>query len=283
MSETTTPLGADLEAMLARLNQRGKECAEYRVQHAAWAATQPQTLLCSLHQVERAIDWERSLSESFYEKQYLLRYQHCAKCVEYKKVRVESSWLIRAGVPENMGHCSFDNFQPRNEEDVSILRAAKGFSRKRVGFLLMLGENGLGKTHLAVALLRDAKGGKLITNQMLLDQLRKSYGSRRGVDIKERCKEAKLLVLDELGMSQGGADELPMIHDILSSRHDHKRRTIVTGNFENKQQFCSFIGARMASRLEESCYKLLWFKGESHRPKMHQAYFDDQATQDPKN
>lgn len=90
------------------------------------------------------------------------------------------------------------------------------------------------------------------------------------------AKTVACLVLDEIGLSSGGRDELPLLHDILDHRHGNFLPTILTGNIE-LDTLRDVIGERMSDRLKESVFAILNFGGASHRSQARAGYFAKNA------
>jgi DNA replication protein DnaC len=161
-------------------------------------------------------------------------------------------------------------------EDQTNLLGVKDFIAKRKGFLILYGENkGNGKTHLAVSVMREIQLGRFVTHNQLLNLLRASYGKRNtSDDVIRSHQQSRLLILDELGLSAGGRDDLPMLHEILTYRYSEKLPTVITANL-GLEQFKDVIGERMVDRLRESTFKMLRFTGESRRKEKRSEYFED--------
>jgi len=122
------------------------------------------------------------------------------------------------------------------------------FGKIRRGFLLLLGEVGTGKSHLAAALMLDFKRPVFIKQSELLQKLRLTYRDRHAEDPIALCRQADLLVLDEVGVSAGGRDEFPLIHDILDYRYGELLPTCLTGNV-GVRELTDMLGERMIDRL----------------------------------
>jgi DNA replication protein DnaC len=124
--------------------------------------------------------------------------------------------IAGANIPPLYANAAFDNFLLPRENPIAyrelteIFLAVRGFARefpanKKAGLLLM-GEPGTGKTHLAVAAFRAliAKGfeGLFFDYQNLLDRIRSGYDEASNSSDKEAYRvamDAEILLLDDLG------------------------------------------------------------------------------------
>jgi DNA replication protein DnaC len=109
--------------------------------------------------------------------------------------------------------------------------------------LLFTGGFGIGKTHLAVGILRKLiveKGanGIFCDYRTLLKQIQDSYGRS---DISERqvlapIFDADVLVIDELGAAKPTDWVWDMVQHILNTRYNDRRTTIITTNYRNERE-----------------------------------------------
>jgi len=144
-----------------------------------------------------------------------------------------------------------------------ILAAVRGFARAKRGVLVLTGEDGTGKSHLAARILRGAGAGRMITHDDLLRALRATYRDDRAEDIVAACRKARLLVLDDFGLS-GGKDEQSMLHAILDYRDGSGAPTVITSRL-SLAEICASLGPRMADRLTQSLYAAVTLTGPSRR------------------
>jgi DNA replication protein DnaC len=142
--------------------------------------------------------------------------------------------------------------------------------------LMFSGDSGLGKTHLAVGILKvlvEEKrcAGLFCYYQQLLKDIQNSWNpttSATELEVLEPVFNAEVLVLDDLGSVKPTDWVWDMVAMVLNTRYNHKRVTIVTTNFENlpsrsgspntsefvrKDGLGDRIGDRMRSRLLEMC------------------------------
>jgi DNA replication protein DnaC len=256
--------------MIQRVAERDAEGHRIRL---AFMATQPQSKPCRTHpDCIRLIDETATSKATEYYRQPTAGYTPCTKCTQI----AENLELKKHGVPENLIHASFENFLPDGEVEADHVEVVKSFCAKWRGFLIMLGAFGTGKSHLAAAALRVRTNGWFVKHSSLLYALRETYRDKSAFDPIERGQSARLLVLDDVGLSAGGRDELPMLHEILDYRHCEQRPTIITSNlpFDN---LAGVLGDRMGDRLRESCFRVLTFTGSSHRREARERYFEPTA------
>lgn len=203
--------------------------------------------------------------------------------------RTERGWgraFDRARIPKRFINCTLEDYVPNYSGNNPTLNAAilqarnfvKAYPHETYGKGLMLvGEIGTGKTHLAVAILKALitdRGAKALFYDCatLLDDLKNTY--ERKVDVTERemlkpIFEADVLVLDELGaakVTDWGSDTIARV---INARYNDGRTTIVTTNLPNlppigvierdnfapmrRETLGDRIGERMRSRLQEMC------------------------------
>ena len=135
----------------------------------------------------------------------------------------------------------------------SVLNAALNFSQRAEGWLVLLGQTGTGKTHLAAAIanyrLEVGDNVAFVSVPELLDQLRSTFepGADGHIDVTlDRLREVALLVLDDLGAHKSTPWAEEKIYQVLSHRHLSRTATVVTTNLELVK-----MEPRIASRLAD--------------------------------
>ncbi len=152
-----------------------------------------------------------------------------------------------AGIPPLYQNASFDNFSVRSgnpladRELAHVLLTVRGFARefpgeKRPG-LLLIGEPGTGKTHLAVAALRHliARGFEALffDYQNLLDRIRSGWDPNSGSSDREAFRsalEAEVLLLDDLGSQRAAEWVEDTMTGIVTYRCNNQKPLIATTN-----------------------------------------------------
>jgi len=219
--------------------------------------------------------------------------------------------LAAANIPARYEHCELSTFKydPVNAEDakLSTARLAAGrfveeYPVEKTG-LLFVGSVGVGKTHLAVgiikALIRDKGVPCLFCDyRELLKSIQNSYNASvqaTEMEILRPVFDAEVLVLDELAAVRSTEWVFDTVNYILNSRYNNNKTTIITTNFPDKPEQENLddsvsisqtaaakaarretlgdrIGERMRSRLHEMCKKVE-IEGRDYRLHSKKAYF----------
>ena len=164
-------------------------------------------------------------------------------------------------VRERLAELTFDAFregghglrgEPRRNLE-GAFQLAREWSEEPHGWLVFLGANGCGKTHLAAAIanrrLAEGESVCFATVPDLLDELRSTFApdsQLRFDDVLRRLREVDLLVLDDLGAHQSSAWAQEKLYQLLNFRHVGRMPTVVTTNSE-----LSDIERRIRSRLAD--------------------------------
>jgi DNA replication protein DnaC len=191
--------------------------------------------------------------------------------------------LRDARIPPRYQKCTLDNFVTYpNEELLRAVEFAKRFSESfpvvQKG-LMLIGPPGIGKTHIAVSVLRNAIArtaarGLYYDTRALLKDIRSTYNPlthTAEMDVIRPVMEAEVLVLDDLGAERLTDWVEETMSLIVNTRYNERRPTIFTSNYEDipadegeMNSLIVRVGFRLHSRLKEMC-EFLEYDGPDYR------------------
>ena len=201
--------------------------------------------------------------------QWKARDEEVAKLEEKQAQREKLERYQKSGVPERYFKESLDTYKIKNKMQATAAKAATNFlhAAKCGEFksLVMLGNAGTGKTHLACAIIREA-GGKYRTAPDIVEEMRRAKSFTANdteTDIIDYYAHVSLLVIDEIGRGIAATDEKYMLYQIINARYNTRKPTVLISNY-TKADFLKYIGVAAADRLVESG-DIVEMNGESYR------------------
>lgn len=215
--------------------------------------------------------------------------------------------LNKAGIPGKFADAQFETFNPVGDSQKQAKSRASDFVRdfgKTGQGLMFMGRPGLGKTHLAVSVIKAlilewGADCKFVDFFQLLSDIRYGYSQ----DLSEQAiinpyVRAQVLVIDELAKGRNTEWELTMLDQIISSRYNAADKiTLVTTNYmdvpperqTNESKFADTqspayrknavgeetlqdkVGERIFSRLVEMC-QIVKLQGQDYRQEVLAQY-----------
>jgi len=215
--------------------------------------------------------------------------------------------LKQARIPPRYEHCELANFDvrrsPATGHENPSLSAAKMYAQRFVEEyptdfgLLFVGPTGVGKTHLAVAVLRELmlrKGvaGLFYDFHDLLKTIRDSYNpgtQSTELGVLQPVLDAEVLLLDELAGFNPSDWVRETLHHIINWRYNYKKATLITTTLLAREPSSrrgsrepsgteipdldytlNQLGVTLRSRLYEMC-KLVEMNSDDYRKAIKQA------------
>ena len=212
--------------------------------------------------------------------------------------RVKQALVDQANIPRRYLNCSLDNFEVHNDSHRDALKISRQFVKnypvQDVG-LVFIGPCGVGKTHLAVAIIQELIRTKdaaciFYDSRDLIRELQSTFTPESNMsesDVLAPVFSSEVLVLDELGAKRTSAWVEETVFYIINHRYNHKKMTLFTTNYpdtdESEDKRDSFykkgdeslidrIGVRLRSRIYEMC-KVVEMWGDDYRKIAKQASY----------
>jgi DNA replication protein DnaC len=213
------------------------------------------------------------------------REPHVSLCV-CQQARVAEQRLARAGIPPEYRGCTFANYRAYTPALIDGLALARGYAERfpiqashtdPTG-LVFIGQTGVGKTHLAAAILtaimaRTGIDGRFYTTCDLLQRMRDSYSATTRTterQILEPILTCGLLVLDDLGAERLTDWVATTMDYVIDTRYTTGRPIVITTNFpdvDDDQEVNGLwwrVGFRSRSRLHKMC-RFMTLDGADYR------------------
>ena len=203
-----------------------------------------------------------------------------ARPCDCRKQQAHSKLIEKARIPRRYINCHFSSYQAATPSQQlahkNASRFAMEFPAVDQGYLFM-GPVGVGKTHLAVSILKalTERGFSCLFYEFgsLLKEIQDSYNpvsQTSELKVLAPVYEADILVLDELGASKPTDWVRDTMAQIINNRYNDNKITIFTTNYfdtrknDREETLEDRVGTRLRSRLHEMC-KTIMVEGADYR------------------
>ncbi len=208
-----------------------------------------------------------------------------ARLCECRRVENSHNPFTKARVPNRYLNCHLNSYSPDKKHESQKL--AVSYAMKFISEfpavdqgLLLMGPVGVGKTHLAVSIIKGLteRGFSSLFYEFgaLLKEIQDSYNSftkTSELAVLAPVLNTDILVLDELGASKPTDWVRDTMAHIINTRYNDRKHTIFTTNYSDERRGTEEtleerIGIRLRSRLFEMC-KTVQISGDDYRRKFN--------------
>ena len=196
--------------------------------------------------------------------------QRCPKCAAEELHNRSDAFLtptsinaiaaFESGLSKRFRFASLKNFAVPTAEHKRYVEIGNRFvsrfgGKEPFGGIVLLGEPGVGKTHFAIAIGRELAEMGLtpcyLTVANLIKRVRASWGEQGGESIElSKLTHYDLLIIDEVGVQTGSANEKQIICEVIDGRYNLMRPTILISNLDING-VSSYVSERSVSRVLE--------------------------------
>jgi len=182
--------------------------------------------------------------------------------VEEKRGSLEYRWGPEFELQKSMTFDTFDwrrlNLPPEKRENLKeAFRIAFDFAKEPDGWLVLMGETGCGKTHLAAAIVnyryQANQPALFVVVPDFLDHLRSTFSPESKISydqLFERVKTTPLLVFDDFGEQSTTPWAREKLYQVINYRYNARLATIITTRY-SIEEILEEIDISIASRLAD--------------------------------
>lgn len=203
-----------------------------------------------------------------------------ARQCECRKKNSQNKLIEKSKVPKRYYNCHFQSYKVSTPSQQKAFNFASKLAMEYPAVdrgLLLMGTVGVGKTHLAVSIIKalTERGFSSLFYEFgsLLKEIQDSYNpNTKSSELKilSNVFEAEILVLDEIGASKPTDWVKDTMAHVINTRYNDKKLTIFTTNYMDERKsdkdetLEDRIGVRLRSRLFEMC-RTVKIEGNDYR------------------
>lgn len=153
------------------------------------------------------------------------------------------------GIRKMFFDATFENFKAETESQKQLLQACKDLCDGKIKKVIVMGGNGIGKTHLSCACLKKM-GGKRYNAYELFSLYRECYSSiarKSEMALIKEIASYSLVVIDELGRTKASKAEINFFSALIDELHSQEKSIMIISNKVRKYDCPSY------KKSKESC------------------------------
>ena len=206
--------------------------------------------------------------------------------IEEQKKVLHIQKCKRLNISPEFYFVTLDDYIPETKAQEEAKKAVAELIEKKSGKIILLGNNGCGKTMLgSIACM--AMDGCIYTMYEISTMIRQSYTSKAvksELEILEDLIEPQLLVIDEVGRISNSEAVQNWFSFLLDKRHSRKKATILNGNLHFKKDcesggcpkcFENYFDKDVLSRFHEDTTVIVIKSSDERKKKQTMKYFSD--------
>ncbi len=191
---------------------------------------------------------------------------------EIAAAMLEASGIGKLAQKQSFDNFRFDYYSGRDLDNIrhayGVLRSfAENFDSSTSDSWLLLGDTGLGKTHLStsIAVKVIERGYDVVyeTMQTMMDDFSENQFRGGSADLVQKYHEADLLIIDDMGSELTNQFTVSVLYNLINQRANKSRSTVISTNLSQKELRERYAD-RITSRLF-GMYKPLLFSGTDIR------------------
>jgi len=203
------------------------------------------------------------------------------ECIERKQEVIRQKFT-KAAIPKRFLNRTFENYQTTSQQQQLALNIARTYANhfaerlENGGGLILQGQPGTGKTHLACAIanqvITNGASARFTTVMQLVRAIRATWkrDSEQSEDeILQSIIGYDLLIIDEIGVQYETESEKLILFDVLNGRYENEKPTILLTNLVG-QELNACIGERNVDRIQEGGGATISFTWGSYRSNVYQ-------------
>ena len=177
------------------------------------------------------------------------KYERKQKAIENQiKKNRKKEWLKAIGVKADYETATLGTYEAKTDSQKEALNACKLLKDGEIKKLILLGSNGVGKTHLASALVK-LMNGRIITAYEMFALYRSCFsGQNSEIELLHKFSTYPLLVIDEFGRTKGSEAEENFLSAILAARHSDGLPTMILSNLIRKRDCLHYQNYKVACK-----------------------------------